>query len=85
MRPVKQDTFILVSKCFAFVAGGFCVNIATSMGQWANSGEWPSRSAWVVIIAGALGSAFLAYVTFLSTSYSDYQRKLSLTRGEKQA
>ena len=82
---MKLDTFIVVSKCAAFVAGGFCVNLVTSLGQWTNSGQAPSKLEWVVIILGASGSALISYVTFTSTAVADYQRKLALTRGEKQA
>ena len=81
---MKQETFILVTKCAAYVVGGFCVNAVTSLSQWTNSGQTPSKLEWAVIILGAGGSALISYVTFTSTALADYQRKLALTRGEKQ-
>ena len=82
---MNLDKFIVFSKCVAFVLGSFCVNLGTSLGQWSNSGVGPNFNEWAVILLGASGSAFLAYVSFTSRALGDYQRKLALTRGERDA
>ena len=58
------------------VATGAGANLATSLAQWANSGEWPAKIQWIVIIVGACVGAATNLLSFLSGSFSSYREQL---------
>lgn len=63
---------IVVVKGGCYMVIGGLMPLTTNLAQWANSGEWPSRINWVVIIAGCGVGAATQLLSFLSGSYSDY-------------
>lgn len=69
---MKQDTLIVFTKGFCYMAIGGLTPLTTNLAQWANSGEWPSRINWVVILGGCGVGAATQLLSFLSGSYSDY-------------
>jgi hypothetical protein len=70
----KLDTFIVVSKGFAYLIVGIFSPWIAALGQWANSGEWPSRIVWVGVILplSAIGGA-TQWLAFCSSSWKDYK------------
>lgn len=71
---MKLDTGILLTKGSAFVIAAVCLSLGTALAQWANSGEWPGKIVWVVIMANAVGQGANALISFLSGAYADYVR-----------
>lgn len=72
---MKADTVVMMTKGCAFVIAGAASSLVAGLGQWANTGEWPERINWVVIIAGTVGGAATQLLSFLSGSYMDWQAK----------
>jgi len=71
---MKLETGIVIAKGTAYVGAGFCTALVTNLGQWANSGEWPPKINWVVIIGGAVGAGFINLLSFLSGSFTNYMQ-----------
>ena len=70
---MKLDTAIIVTKGACYLLIGAGSNLATSLAQWANSGEWPARIQWIVIIVGATVGAATNLLSFLSSSWAKYR------------
>lgn len=70
----KMDTFVLLTKlsCYVFIGAG--TPMISSLAQWANSGEWPEKIQWVVIITGACVGGATQVLSFLSSSYAKYNK-----------
>lgn len=69
---MRSDTLMVVVKGACYMAIGGLTPLTTNLAQWANSGEWPSRINWVVILGGCGVGAATQLLSFLSGSYSDY-------------
>lgn len=71
---MKLNTGIVIIKGLAFVTVGVGTSLATSLAQYVNTGEWPSRIAWwgVVIPACAVAAAN-SVLSFLSGSFAQYK------------
>lgn len=69
---MKHDTTALLITGIAFVGAGICVNLGTSLAQWAESDTWPSRINWLTIIVGALGAGFTQLLAFMSSRFADW-------------
>ena len=70
---MKQETVTVLLKGIAAVGGAVCLQLANSLGQWANTGEWPSRINWIVTIAITVGAGFNALWSFMSGAYTGWQ------------
>lgn len=69
---MKLETVIIITKGICFAGIGATAPLATGLAQWADTGEWPPRINWVVIIGICLGSMFNSLLGFLSGSFTDY-------------
>ena len=79
---MKLDTTIIITKMICYAILGASANLATSLAQWANSGEWPAKIQWCVIVIGAFTAASANLLSFLSGSFSAYREQLK-TNGTK--
>lgn len=70
---MKLDTFIILSKGAAYVLAGFFSPWTAALAQWSNSGEWPPKISWVVILSVSIVSAASAWLAFCSGSWKDYE------------
>lgn len=66
---MKTNTVAMVVTGVAFVGGAICMQLASSLGQWANEDVWPSRINWVLIIVLAAGAGFNALIAYMSGKY----------------
>lgn len=71
---MKQDTAVLIVKGVCYTLIGGLTPFASSLSQWANDGAWPEKINWVVIISGALVGAATQLLSFLSSSYANYNQ-----------
>lgn len=71
---MKHDTFTLVLKGLCYVLIGAGTPAAASLAQWGDSGEWPPRIQWVIIGIGATVGGATQLLSYLSGSYSDWNR-----------
>ena len=71
---MKLSTVIIITKgtCY-FVIGGLAP-LSVGLAQWANTGEWPPRIIWIVIIGGCVSGAFSNLLSFLSGAFSEYMQ-----------
>jgi len=74
---MKQDTVVLVIKGIAFVGSAMAIQLASSLGQWANEDVWPSRINWILIIVLAFAAGFGALMGFMSSSFSNWKQDRS--------
>jgi len=70
---MKLDTFIILSKGAAYVLTGFFSPWTAALAQWNNSGEWPPRISWVIILAVSVCGAASAWLAFCSGAWKDYE------------
>ena len=70
----KLDAFVLGLKLLCYISIGAGASLATSLAQWSNSGEWPAKIQWIVIIAGAVVAGATQVLSFLSSSYATYKK-----------
>lgn len=70
-RPL--DTAVLWIKLLCYMLIGAGTPLISSLAQWANSGEWPEKIQWVVIISGAIVGGATQMLSFLSSSYASYK------------
>lgn len=70
---MKQGTAVLCIKGACFVVVGAGTPLITNLSQWANSGEWPARINWVVIIIGGVVGGATQLLSFLSESFAQYK------------
>jgi len=73
---MKLDTGVIITKGVCYVVAGAGANLATSLAQWANSGEWPAKIQWIVIIVGACVGAATNMLSFLSGSFGSYRQQM---------
>lgn len=69
---MKLETAAIITKGLCFMVIGGATPLTTNLAQWANSGEWPARINWVVIIGGCIVGAATQLLAFLSQSYGQY-------------
>lgn len=74
-RDMKLDTFIIMSKGVAYVLTGFFAPWSAALAQWVNSGDWPPRIAWVVLVTVSIGSGASAWLAFCSGSWQEYHQQ----------
>lgn len=75
---MKLNTGIIIVKGMAFVAVGVGTSLSTSLAQYVNTGEWPSRIAWWgVVIPSCAVAAANAILSFLSGSFAEYKAERS--------
>lgn len=70
---MKAGTIEVVVKGVCYVLIGGLANFGSSLSQWANSGEWPGRINWVVIIGSCVLGAATQLLAYMSGSYSTYK------------
>lgn len=71
---MKLDIIEVTAKALCYVVIGAGANLATSLSQWANSGEWPDRINWVVIITSCSVGGATNLLSFLSNSYAGFKQ-----------
>lgn len=64
------------------VIGGL-TPLVTNLSQWANTGDWPGRINWVVILAGCGVGAATQLLSFLSQSFGDWKAAQTNGNGKK--
>lgn len=69
---MKPGLFVIAKGSFLFL-GTVAITLASSLAQWANSGDAPSTITWVIIIAGCIGTGSNQVVSFLSESFSQWK------------
>lgn len=69
---MKLESAVILAKGMCFIGIGATAPLATGLAQWADTGEWPPRINWVVIIGICIGSMCNSLLGFLSGSFSDY-------------
>lgn len=72
---MKYETGEVFTKAMCFVLIGFFTPLTTSLAQWANSGEQPSKIVWIIILATCMVGSATQLLSFLSGSYADYLTK----------
>ncbi len=70
---MSLDTKIILSKGIAYVLIGFFSPWAAALAQWLGTGEWPPAIAWVVIIAASVIGGATQWLSFCSTTWSEYR------------
>lgn len=75
---MKLNTGIIIIKGLAFVAVGAGTSLSTSLAQYVNTGEWPSRIAWWgVVIPSCVVAGANSILSFLSGSFAQYKAERS--------
>ncbi len=69
---MRLDSGILVTKGACFCIAAVSLQLGQALAQWSNSGEWPSRLQWIIVVAGCAGAGANAILSFLSGSYADF-------------
>lgn len=72
---MKQETVILILKGLCYVTIGALTPMSAALAQWANSGEWPPKIIWIVIIIAAITGAATQLLSFLSQAYSTFKEE----------
>ncbi len=70
MKPGTVEIYI---KAISAVGMAVCIQLGSSLGQWANEGTWPSKINWVLIIVLAVGQGFQALWNYMSSSYANWK------------
>lgn len=70
---MKLETAVILTKGFCFVVIGGLGPLVSGLGQWIDTGEWPPKINWVVIVAGCFIGAATQMLAFLSQSFGDYK------------
>lgn len=71
---MKSDTVTMVIKGIGFVGGAIATQYVNAIAQWANTGDWPARINWHVIIGSTVAAGFIALGGFMSGSYADWKK-----------
>jgi hypothetical protein len=75
----KLDTTVVILKLCCYVLIGAGASLASSLAQWSNSGEWPGKIQWIVIITGAAVGGATQVLSFLSSSFAKYNQTAATT------
>lgn len=75
---MKLDTAVIITKGICYTVMGGLTPLATGLGQWVDTGEWPPTINWVVIIAGCIVGAATQMLSFLSSSFGNYKEQMKL-------
>lgn len=70
---MKSDTVAVILKGTAAVGMAVCLQLANSLSQWANTGEWPAKINWVVSISITAAAGFNALSSFMSGTYTAWR------------
>jgi len=71
---MKLETGIVLAKGLCFVTIGACAPMSTALAQYANTGDWPSRIVWTVIIIASITGGATQLLSFLSGSFTNYMQ-----------
>lgn len=66
---------VIITKGFCYVVIGGLTPLATGLGQWTDTGEWPPTINWVVIGAGCCVGGATQLLSFLSQSYGTWKNE----------
>ena len=78
---MKLETAVIGTKGLCFLAIGFFTPMTVGLAQWANTGEWPSRIIWVIMLASCCVGAASQMLAFLSQSFGDYKAQMKYDSG----
>lgn len=70
---MKADSVAVFLKGVGFIGGAIAAQLAGSLAQWANSGTWPDRINWILIITLAVLQGCNSMVTFASGAWSNWR------------
>lgn len=73
---MKIATFVIVNKWVSFLVIGGLGPLVSGLGQWIDTGEWPPKLNWVVIIAGCFIGMATQNLAFLSQSFGNYKAEM---------
>lgn len=73
---MKLETAVIITKGLCYTIMGGLTPLATGLTQWVDSGEWPPKINWVIIIAGCIVGAATQMLAFLSQSFGDYKEQI---------
>lgn len=82
-HDLRLETAVVIVKGLAHLIVGVFTPWSAALGQWTNTGDWPSRITWIGLIlpASAIGG-FSALLAFLSGSFQTYSRQRKNGAGE---
>jgi hypothetical protein len=69
---MKLPTAVIIIKGICYVSIGALTPLSAALAQWANSGQWPPRIVWIVILSACGVGGATQLLSFLSSAYSDY-------------
>lgn len=69
---MKTPAVVLVLKALCYATIGALTPLSSALAQWANSGDWPPKIVWIVIVSGCIVGGATQLLAFLSSSYSTY-------------
>lgn len=69
---MKAETLVLIIVCVATTLSAAILSLTTSLAQWSNSDESPSRITWVIIVGGAVIQGLNQLTAFLSRRFADW-------------
>lgn len=64
----------MIIKGIGFVGGAIATQYVNAIAQWANSGAWPDKINWHVIVGSTVAAGFIALGGFMSGSYADWTK-----------
>lgn len=71
---MKLETAVIITKGLCYVTIGGLTPLSAALAQWANTGEWPPRIIWVVVLSGCIVGGATQLLSFLSGSFSNYKQ-----------
>lgn len=74
---MKADTTVVIVKAGCYVVIGGLTPLSSALAQWANTGDWPPRIAWVIVLAGCGVGAATQLLSYLSGSYAEWKKTRS--------
>jgi hypothetical protein len=73
---MNAENISVFLKGFGFIVGAILVQLGGSLAQWANSGTWPDKINWTVILVAAGAQGCNAMVTFASGAWASYRQQV---------
>ena len=72
MKQSTLETVVIFTKGFCVSFGAFCLALAGSLAQWANSGDLPTVIEWIIIGGTSIGAGVAALGGFLSSAFGKW-------------
>lgn len=72
---MRAATAVIILKAACFVTVGFGTSLVNSLAQWADTGDWPPRINWVIVMVSGAVAAATQLLAFLSDSYAKYSNE----------